>query len=72
MNDNSYNNNLEGLDILTIASFIMQAKNIEADKVQNKYVKDNIERIETELNKINIKLDKILEKIGDISYGPYC
>lgn len=62
MNSNIYNG-LEGLDIITIAGFLMQIENIEKDKVQNKYVKENIERIENELSKINKKLDILIERI---------
>lgn len=67
--NNSIYNSLEGLDIITIAGFLMQVQNIQLDKVQNKYIHENIERIESELNKINLKLDLILDKIGMEDYN---
>ena len=68
--------NDELLDIITLLSFILQIQNYNENLSQNdkadlmhaidKQTKDILERIESDINDQNKKLDEILERLKEI------
>ena len=66
------NQNFESLDIITIMGFIAQMQNIQKDNEEKEYIhqvihaiSDEIQKLHKENDKIEYKLDKILEALGE-------
>lgn len=62
------NQNFESLDIITIMGFIAQMQNIQKDNKEKEYIhqiihiiSDEIQKLHKENDRIEYKLDKILE-----------
>lgn len=62
------NQNFEALDIITLMGFIAQMQNIEKDNKEKEYIhqvihaiSDEIQKLHKENDRIEYKLDKILE-----------
>ena len=67
MYNNPYNKQgLEFLDILTIIAFCAQMANMDGDVEQNNYIKQVINNINIEINKLHKENDIIMEQNEEI------
>ncbi len=68
------NQQFESLDMLTILSFIAQLQNMKQDTEEKRYIHliiqqigNEIERLHKENDRIEMKINQILLKIGEIN-----
>lgn len=66
MDNNNNNQGLEALDILSILSFYIQIKALNANKEYTSYINDVINNIEHEIALLHEENDKIIELLEKI------
>lgn len=71
MNNNNNNQNFEILDLITLIGFIAQIQNMKIDAEEKDYIHnvikaiaDEIQKLHEENDRIESKLNKILELLG--------
>lgn len=63
------NANLDFLDMITIASFLAQIENMQADEKHTQYIHKVIENIEIEIAKLHKENDDIIKLLKEVKNG---